>query len=388
MPIPRLPYRPKPQPDELLSSWIVRTAAGMSMRLHTFTNGLWPGREVWTRDVDWFSDPALVVGMAEATDTPIGLASATVLRAFEGHLFPCHRPNARTAWIRPLSIFHRLRLSPGMQFCPTCLKSDRAPYFRRLWRLAFITACPVHGCVLLERCPECNCPINFHRVAPGSVITSCWRCGYDLAEVRAPRAYPAATAFQLHLEHVLGTGQAQLGRYGSIYSVRFFAILRQIARIIATGRAAQHLQRAMAELEGLRLELTPTRDGLNIERLPPMDRHLLLLGACYLIDSWPNRLVEICHATKTWSSDVLRDMDDIPFALADPTAEHLLRVAYVPSVEEVDAAADHLRRRGFIPTTTRLRRLLELDSKVFRESSRLRAARAEGSRGRLSRGRA
>lgn len=40
------------------------------------------------------------------------------------------------------------------KFCPFCLRDQ--PYVRKLWELTIITACPVHGCLLFERCPSCG----------------------------------------------------------------------------------------------------------------------------------------------------------------------------------------------------------------------------------------
>ncbi len=40
------------------------------------------------------------------------------------------------------------------RYCPACLASK--PYHRRLWEHRQISSCPVHGCGLLDHCPECR----------------------------------------------------------------------------------------------------------------------------------------------------------------------------------------------------------------------------------------
>lgn len=44
----------------------------------------------------------------------------------------------------------------GQQLCPWCLRADPEPYLRLTWRLSFVTVCPAHRRLLLDRCPACN----------------------------------------------------------------------------------------------------------------------------------------------------------------------------------------------------------------------------------------
>ncbi|MCY9697708.1 TniQ family protein [Paenibacillus alginolyticus] len=38
--------------------------------------------------------------------------------------------------------------------CPICL--DELNYFRKIWDVSIVTTCPIHGCLLLDRCLNCN----------------------------------------------------------------------------------------------------------------------------------------------------------------------------------------------------------------------------------------
>jgi len=61
-----------------------------------------------------------------------------------------------------------------------CLADDRAPYFRRSWRLASRISCFRHGCGLRDRCPACRggiAPFAQMDLIPHYV---CVRCGFDL----------------------------------------------------------------------------------------------------------------------------------------------------------------------------------------------------------------
>lgn len=56
--------------------------------------------------------------------------------------------------------------------CPLCLREQ--PYARKLWELSVVTACPTHGCLLMERCPSCGKPPTHMRRR----VCEC-RCGAD-----------------------------------------------------------------------------------------------------------------------------------------------------------------------------------------------------------------
>src|SRR5205814_803631 len=77
----------------------------------------------------------------------------------------------------------------GQQFCPLCLHEDKEPYYRKRWRLAFMTCCEIHAVALLDRCPQCGSPVNFHRnelgdpnVSHAVSTTHCFKCALDLSD--------------------------------------------------------------------------------------------------------------------------------------------------------------------------------------------------------------
>jgi hypothetical protein len=365
----RLLFVDGPLEDELLSSWITRLARGNRVKNHTLSNSLFPGVQIWNRDVDWSASAGITEVLAAETGIAPERASATCLKHFEGHLFDHHRPNARTQWVRPVGVWHRRRLAPGLQFCPRCLQEDgEKPYFRRMWRLGLVAVCVRHGCILKERCPSCGEPASPHRTPIEGVICACWRCGFDFRNTDAPAAAPDALAFQCHLERALLNGGAPLGAYGWVYSLSLFRILHQIMRLVAVGRAAPALRRAIAEREGIDVVEVPKIGGRDVERLTPSARHDLLRAAAVLLADWPNSFVKICEAEHVWSATILRDLEcrhEIPFALLDPVDAQLDRTFYRPNRSEIDAVRRVLRRQEGRATRNAIRRLIGRDSHLF-----------------------
>ena len=61
------------------------------------------------------------------------------------------------------------------KFCQVCLSESN--YCRKVWEIAFVTACPVHQCRLIDHCPACQGKLNWKR----SNIHRC-PCGFDFRE--------------------------------------------------------------------------------------------------------------------------------------------------------------------------------------------------------------
>ena len=55
---------------------------------------------------------------------------------------------------------HQFTEKPLYQYCPHCLKSDAAPYFRSSWRLSITRICPIHQVELRDCCHQCKKKIN------------------------------------------------------------------------------------------------------------------------------------------------------------------------------------------------------------------------------------
>lgn len=66
-----------------------------------------------------------------------------------------------------------LRRTQGDAICPMCLTD--AAYIRRHWEHGFVTACPLHRVLLVDRCPACRNALSIHRER----IEQC-SCGQDL----------------------------------------------------------------------------------------------------------------------------------------------------------------------------------------------------------------
>ena len=63
--------------------------------------------------------------------------------------------------------------------CPCCLAEKS--YCRKIWNLIPLTVCPVHHCLLLDTCPQCDRPIRWDR----NSVNECKYCELDWRDVRS-----------------------------------------------------------------------------------------------------------------------------------------------------------------------------------------------------------
>ena len=70
-------------------------------------------------------------------------------------------------------------LAPGRRWCAECWREDEEPYDRKLWWLAVVEACPVHKCLLQDRCDVCG--RTQQSLTDGVRLAVCSFCGHPLA---------------------------------------------------------------------------------------------------------------------------------------------------------------------------------------------------------------
>jgi hypothetical protein len=298
-------YHPRPLPDELLSSWLVRIAHGHDMKLQTFCRvSLGKGQEIWARDIDRQAPDWLVKLLSVHTGVSVQEVWSCSLLAYKGLLYREYRWSGQQFWLLPLKIAATSYHHHGMQFCAKCLAEDEIPYFRKRWRVAFYTMCTKHQCMLHDRCPSCDAPVMFHRgemgkfsqVESGS-ITLCHACGLDLRE--SPSNVPVIynqSAYQIWLPAMQ---MLEDHRYGDAqYDVGFFAVLHQLCKIMLTHYSHVQLRKYVSEkICAPVITLRQTKNSFEFYSLA--ERHIVIQLAMWLLadpearilDAWRNKAV-------------------------------------------------------------------------------------------------
>ncbi len=311
------PAHPKPLPDELLSSWIVRVAQANGIKLQTLCWMLFGNeRSPWNRDVDRSAPKWLIKTICEHTGTRYWDAYHTTLTTYRTILYPNRRRSGQLRWILPIRTFAMTRKGYGQQFCPKCLAEDQIPYFRKAWRVALFTFCPKHQVMLHDACPLCDVPVAFHRsdfgVEQGNMrpIFCCYACGFDFrAATTTAATFPSKEIGELFCE-VLPFLQAPIVRMER-FDQGFFVVLHQFCRIMGSHQNAGNLRRFVANRLGI--DLTEIELGrTSIEHRRVAERHDLLLCALWLMASPTERIREVWEAKAVRYNLMLKDIGESP----------------------------------------------------------------------------
>ena len=274
-------------PDETISSWLIRAALTHGCSPGELTGWISLGWRAWMADVDRgvAEDrlPALAGHAGIEADAFRQAALVPIAARIEGGL-----PDTRRAWAWILTRGPVTAKREGTaQFCSECLAGDRAPYYRLAWRLAWHTACPIHGVSLADRCPECGSAVLPHRLderAPHAA--TCAACRADLRRGEMAPLNTDALAFQEMADRAVQAGEAAcLGeRVGTriwFETADFFAsLLRRAAR-----QPTQSLTAFLKLLEVEPPSFVAPVPGARIERLGCRDRKPILKGVWRIVST-------------------------------------------------------------------------------------------------------
>lgn len=348
------PGHPRLLPDESFSSWFARTAAANGLRPGELFRIVQPGEDRNPRDLDRHVDGCLLGLLADNTGIPVEELRAASFHRWSGRLFPFDDGLNKLAWLPPAGREGGRRCF-GQQVCPHCLQADERPYARLTWRLSFFTTCPIHGRLLLDRCPACAEPFSLLRQIGRDTIC-CLGCGADLRGFSGGEPAVDTSGSQLDLLDLAGAGWRELGEYGPVYSFAVFEILALLTRLLSGGHSALVLRNWIsARAPGFTAvaESVPrVREGAL---LSTRSRSILIPMASWLMGDWPCRFVSAARDSGLSSRDIIKHpLSQYPFALAHAVDWTLRKSSEGRTTEEIAAAAQVLRDHGQVASQRNL----------------------------------
>lgn len=311
------PAHPKPLPNELLSSWIVRVAESNVIKLQTLSWMLFGNaRSPWNRDIDRSAPHWLISALSEHTGCNYWEIYHTTLTTFRGRLFAKRRQSGQLHWILPVKNYGMRHENFCQQFCPQCLAEDPIPYFRKQWRLMLFTYCPHHQIRLWDACPACGLPVMHYRGDFGRELWearplhACYSCGFDLREAGRREAYFPENEVHRLFDSVLLSLEIPESEAAQ-FDLAFFAVLHQLCRIVEARSNHGKLRRYVAEQLGCPDPTPPTKHR-TVEQYDQLERHQLLLFGLWLMNNLAQRLREAWLAKAVRYNLMIRDFEEMP----------------------------------------------------------------------------
>lgn len=294
-----LPVHPQPRADQIFSSWLLWLASGNGKSVKDFCRSLDESR---IELIDFrHPNDSLVEALIDATGIDAVRIRDTLPSSLKGLL------GSGPGFLWPYEVLHPWRLradsaarNVGGQYCFICLREGG--YFRVSWILALFTCCPVHKCLLLERCPHCGQPVHdstrlFRRYEqnPAQAVLKCHACVSSLTR-----------GIELHTSTCVGDEieriHSELVRNESC--IGYFAVLHKLLHLLC-GRSAYNSSLRARILPPNALELRfRTLPAGSFEALTAQSRQIVLTAAVRLLRDWPDTFVDVMRQVcipSSWS---------------------------------------------------------------------------------------
>jgi hypothetical protein len=354
--------RPKPLADELFSSWIVRLAWANGQKLHPFTHKiLGLTSRIWNKDPDRGVPADQIELIATVTGISTEVIQETTLSSYAKVVLD---GNGRQ-WILPIGHRARYWMRPGLQICPVCLASDAVPYFRKRWRLAFVTCCVEHRVVLIDRCKQCNQPISPHTGDYKSKILRdefswvlCYHCGADFRQINTFPATNGAINTAKYLINGLVDQWIQIGER-SVHSRLGFDGLHVLCRMLCSNTRSRRFAICVSDGMG---ELSFPSEFMtrkqSFEELEVTERHRIITMLNWLLAEWPTRFLWAGRRARLSKAYIRGADSDLPYWLSIEVEWELDGGYYVPNEDERQALLVYLERLGLSTAENNLRRWL------------------------------
>lgn len=351
--------RPRPFPDESISSWRQRTG---------FANGFWrfpspsgnrsstdPDRLPSQDEQQWLSSQC---GISPQTISQLSLEA----RLSQFQLRDVFTPRLR--WVLTLG----QHSESGPMFCPECLRTDGQPYFRAHWRYAFLTECPVHQSALLDKCTHCGQLIwpaavkSLARQKPWRSLTDCPHCQFDLKSAQVKTDDSTSVSNRLW---VMLSNNEIADEFRSIATLPdFFDGLWVLSQLLLRRSGQPVLQQIPVGFDNAPKQ--PKSGPELIEALAAAQRRKIVAGAYWLMEKWPERFLSIATAAGITKATFIPTSATNPSWLTDTLDAELARHNKHITTGDVNQVIKKLKNEGRTASKKAVRQQLEVsESKVI-----------------------
>lgn len=277
-------------------------------------------------------------------------------------------------WVVPLR-YGSFGKGAGSMVCPQCLRDAKTAYFRNDWRFSTHLACPVHGCRLIECCPNCDMPQWPH--GPTSLSTlfkdphdldECLHCRLKLSELPVEAEMcqdiiDCATATSAGVR-ITGWGPLEASLCEQFAALR---ALMGLALSIRT-RTQMKLRRAEEFAAVIALVGLPNTRRSSFDRISANLRRLLILAACPLLKDWPHCFLDFSKRTQISLVDFSEGWGDLPDWMRSVIESELGQRGRFVSATDVQEGIELIVSQGKVPTMESVGKLVgSKGAKVVRD---------------------
>lgn len=339
---------PQPQPDELLGSWLTRTAFAHGYPLTTFISLFLKhdGSTLSRIDIDFKEDPILFETLARKSRLSYEQISRMSLRSEEGYLFESDHGLYPPKQIQKLK---DKRTHNGLMFCPKCLAEDTHPYYRKQWRYHFYNACTKHKVFLIDRCGICQERIRIPKMKVSETLTLCGKCGRDL---RLTSTHSIPDSLTYGIEAIIWFEKGLINGYFTVGGIRIRSLfIFQVHTIFsALLDKGEQLHLAAFPMNNQYTMLCQKEELYHSKKATPIYKNFYLNAMVYyLLQNLPDRLKQFAADNNLTHRNFVHGFQNKPFwyqCITDELVPMQNKVGREISESEVLGAIKYLKNIG------------------------------------------
>lgn len=346
---------PKPLPDEILSSWLARTAYAHLTHPKTFMNMHFStGKFNWRPNFDASVSDDILHIIEQKSALCFETIYQMSLKSYESYLQESIIPDGLNTFIVP------------QRFCPVCLREDQFPYFRKNWKVLFTTVCFKHHCYLYDRCPSCNTLLKITHMYRNTLpYVFCHKCGFDLRKARkltVPRTFDSAFKRMQRIQSVLKRGYIVFNKI-PIYSFFFFEVFVQLAKLILAYKKNGSIEHQSKIINiAKRTRFTKTQPVIRELSIP--QQFIVLSTIMELFNHYPKHFVRYVRKNNLTHWLLSKELKERAFwyeVLLDKVAPKTCYTSDLLTAQEIQNASKWLKRQGRLIDKATLRRIFSCD---------------------------
>jgi len=323
-------YTATPLPDELLSSWLIRSSIKNGTDPIGFSEGIWFNQRIWTKDIDRHFPKEKIQYLAQHTTLSFSEIYNMTLESVYLDLIKPQTKNPKKHWqyIIPTGIRNRTTTN-GLHFCPLCI-AEPAPYMKKQWRLSWNCICEKHHILLQLHCSKCGHCFSPHLIS--YTDTDFTKCQYCKTPMSKSNNHDEIEKSVLQLQTFLNNSLKEKTVVPSGYPIHdaeisdLFATVRGFMlffRDIIHSRAYQKYREPL--FMEMNFQYRPmiqdhTAKQISIDALPVEERYRLLEMVAAIFTFSLDEIVLILKKT-----DVSKQLFARSIALYSPTLAYIVR---------------------------------------------------------------
>jgi len=255
------------------------------------------------------------------------------------------------------------RFLSTLKFCPACLREDKT-YFRKHWKLTFVTACSIHKCYLYDSCPQCKSKLSILKMHHNKLgFAFCFTCGFQYQKAKAQtisNQYFYGLNQQNNLLKILEKGYVQFQQH-IVYSFCLFDTVIQLTKILLVQKNILfiHKHPLFKLLEGACIKKYNTAKSIYLQ-LSTIENYALFGILGFLFENYPQNIKKYIKTNNKTYWNMVKEIKYLSFwyeNLINDIVPRYVAFGDLVTKEEIKNGIEYLKSQHKDITKTNLSRL-------------------------------